>query len=504
MAIITTSTYSYDDRLNAYRCIGLTLDGTTDNRSILQATLDAAAATGGVVYLPSGNIRVRLNSTPVTPDANGDIASLAYGISIGANTRVVGHPNTVLVFNETISSGHQACVYIAADNVWVQGIQFNNSISTSGTANNQHGIVAFGCDDVVIRDCRIYNTAGVGCYLHGDSDSVSLRINRARVERCSFRTSRGVGIKCTYAQQFFFLDNHFLTGQSTAVDSPAFSLKQIDQGVISRATLNAWGPICSLDGSAATVSLNIGDIVQKFPATLHSRTGIYTTDATPSVQGLIVGRVLVDGSAASAGTNTFVYLRGVNTASISQINIYGGGGALTTYDIIGTSISVSGCQDSIGTASSTTATFGGTGGSKIQVGGCSFGGSATFGLGCTSISGNSFVGGVTLSSITYGAFVGNHAAPASGAALAATSCVDFLISGNDFLTNLNSGNSVTLTSCTRVHYAANRCHNIGSVTALVSDVSGNTNCAIHTSFGSSTGGVATHSAFSSNLNNYDL
>ena len=504
MAIITSTYYSHDDRLNSYRCRGLTLDGTTDNRAILQATLDAAAATGGVVYLPSGNIRVRLNSTPVTPDANGDIASLAYGISVGANTRIVGHPNTVLVFNETLSSGHQACIYVAADNVWIQGIQINNSVSTSGSANNQHGIVVFGCDDVVIRDCRIYNCAGVGCYLHGDSDSVSSRINRARVERCSFRTSRGVGIKCTYAQQFFFLDTHFLTGQSTAVDSPAFSLKQVDQGVISRATLNAWGPICSLDGSAATSSINISDILQALPATLHSRTGIYTTDASPAITGLVIGRILVDGTAATSGTNTMFYLRGVNTASISQINIYGGGGALTTYDIIGTSVSVSGCLDSIGSATSTTASFGGTNGSKIQVGGCSFGGSAAFSTGCTAISGNSFVGGVTLSSITYGNFVGNHASPASGAALAVSSCTDVLISGNDFLTNLNSGNSVTLTSCTRCHYAANRCHNVGSVTALVSDVSGNTNCAIHTSFGSSTGGVATHSAFASNLNNYDL
>lgn len=504
MPITTTSTYQYDSRTNTYRPLGLVSDSSTDNRSILQATLDAAAATSGIVYIPTGNFRVRLNSSRATIDTGGDVEELEYGLSVATNVHLIGQRNAKLILNETVGSHHQAVIYTSGNNSVIQGIQFDGSVSSTGASTTQHGVFVFGSDDNTVRDCRFSNFGGVGVYAYGDNGAASTRVNRLRVERNSFRTSRGVGVQVTYCQQAFLNDNHFETGQSTSVNSPAFALKQCDSVIISRAILNAWGPICSLDGGSDQRSITIGDIVCKAPATLATYSGVYTTHATPAIYGLTIGRILWDGSAASSGTNTIVYLRGVTSGSISQINIYGGGGALTTYDVRGANISVSSCMDVLGAATSTTATFGGGSSSKVQVGGCNFGGSATFTTGCTAIAGNSFVSGVALTSLTYFNFTGNSVAPATGEGVTTTSCTDGLIGGNDIVTNRSTGNCNSITSCTRVHFAGNRGHNIGTNTEILSDGGSNTNCAVHTSFFSSTGGVATHDAFASDVNNYQV
>ena len=487
-----------------YRPLGLVSDSSTDNRATLQATIDAASATSGVVYLPTGNFRVRLNSSRATIDTGGDVEELEYCLSVPTNVHLIGQRNAKLILNETVGSYHQAVIYTSGNNSVVQGIQFDGSVSSTGSAITQHGVFVFGSDDNTVRDCRFSNFGGMGVYAYGDNGSTNTRVNRLRVERCSFRTSRGVGVSLTYCQGAFVNDSHFETGQSTSIDSPAIALKECESIVISRAILNAWGPICRLDGSATQRSIIVGDILCKSPATLATYSGIYTTHASPAVYGLTIGRILYDGTASSSGTNTFVYLRGVTSLTMSQLNITGGGGALTTYDIRGANISVSACMDVIGSATSTTATFGGGSSSKIQVGGCNFGGSATFGVGCTALAGNNFVGGVALTSLTYFNFTGNTLAPATGEGLTLTSCVDGLVGGNDITTARSTGNCNSITSSTRVHFVGNRGYNVGSNTEILSDGGSNTNCAVHTNFFSTTGGVATHDAFSSDLNNYQI
>ncbi|OMD07173.1 hypothetical protein BJP50_31780 [Paenibacillus odorifer] len=178
---------------------------------VLQATLDAAEATGGTVILTkvydiSGTIKVPTNVTLTAKKGSG------VKLISGVNAKIITNKDTV--------NGN--------DNISIAGLYIEGN-ADSGTEQSA-GIHLVKCSNSIIKDCVIMNTRGDGITLGNITDLVSAPCSNVVVVNCTIKNAYRQGIALTDAENCTIESNTIsdlingTAGTGTAVDlEPNFS-----------------------------------------------------------------------------------------------------------------------------------------------------------------------------------------------------------------------------------------------------------------------------------------
>ena len=168
MALTVTSDYVRDDESSTFTVIGLVTDGVTDNRTKIQAVIDACnTAGGGVVLLPGGDIYCSHGSAYNSGWGHTVMNSLIASLEIKSNIHLCGTGTTKIITPSTTPSGSSARMSLltrsGTSNVTISGIKFNGSAISSDSESDSYGITLVGdnsAGDVRISDCEWSNYRG--------------------------------------------------------------------------------------------------------------------------------------------------------------------------------------------------------------------------------------------------------------------------------------------------------------------------------------------------------
>lgn len=288
MSLTVTSDYVRDDESSTFTVIGLVTDGVTDNRTKIQAVIDACnTAGGGTILLPGGNIYCSHASAYNSGWGHTVMNSLIASLEIKSNIHFCGTGTTKIITPSTTPGGSSARMSLltrsGTSNVTISGIKFNGSAISSDSESDSYGITLVGdntAGDVRISDCEWSNYRGRIMLARGrdktSSDAGgSLTPDATKwVSRVSCRGNRikdcignGFGFFATIDSEndaTFQNDNLKIADSGSAEPVIARGYEQL---LITRQCIRNWGGGVTLGANATTTAKNrnalISDMVWK-------------------------------------------------------------------------------------------------------------------------------------------------------------------------------------------------------------------------------------------------
>lgn len=179
MSITTTANFCYDSDAATWVAL-CTADGVTDNRALIQATIDHCNTNGGgTIFLPGGTIIVSHGSAYNSGWGASVMNSLTAGLDIKANIHICGTGTTVIKTPSTAPGGSAArmscLVKPGATNITVTGITFDGSATSADSETASYGFTICGVNtkDVDLVDCEFKNYRGRVLYAVGQDSAFS-------------------------------------------------------------------------------------------------------------------------------------------------------------------------------------------------------------------------------------------------------------------------------------------------------------------------------------------
>ncbi len=168
--------------------------GKSDASAAVQAKLDEAAATGGVVYLPAGLYRF---DSPVTVPAG---VQLRGSSSVAVRCQRGNSSGTLILANYGYSADSSPLITLGGDGAGLTGLRVdfyhNNPVDASGEYKKTSPVVYSECDNVYVTNCT-FTLASCGIRLEGSENAYFNRV-----------------VGCCYESMFSFdgCDNCYIEG----------------------------------------------------------------------------------------------------------------------------------------------------------------------------------------------------------------------------------------------------------------------------------------------------
>lgn len=205
--------YVYEPLSNTYNPIFTDSTGVTDQRSILQACINAAALTGGTIRIPQGTYYLRLATSFGQlwsgPGLPAGIPPVTYACLLKSGITLQGDPGAVLLLNQVNNvHGYNYLFMIEPDaqNISIKNLTFDGSKTSYTVEDNQGFFMGKIATNTRFVNCKFQNCSGKAINFYGHPYGTT-RSRFVYVDNCYFTALAGQALTATSFDNITYTNN---------------------------------------------------------------------------------------------------------------------------------------------------------------------------------------------------------------------------------------------------------------------------------------------------------